>query len=202
MGRSHLVGVHGCQAVWQLKLFSMACKAAAVARVLTACTAALRPTVGHPPPFRHLACRMSAAKGQASCLALVPAVKALADLVVAAWPADSSSDSQVSILNGAIMVLSGLLFGAVMMVPDLADPATLAPLETLLPLLPQVLHAMLAALCMPNWCADVCAHRAWVGWHAAKSLQAHGRLPMSVPHISPKPALTACPRRAKHLTAR
>lgn len=134
--------------------FGTACKVAAVARVLTACTPALSPAVAHPPPFRHvlLACRISAAEGKAPCLALVQAFKALADLLVAAWPADSSSDSQeVLVLCGAIPIVSSLLRSAVMVAPDLADPATLAPLETLLPVLPQVRPAMLAAV----WCAQL-----------------------------------------------
>lgn len=81
-------------------------------------------------------------ESQASCLALLPAVNTLANLVAAAWPANNGSRSQeVAILNGAIYALSGVLRGSVMMAPDLADPATLAPLETLLRALPQVRSA-------------------------------------------------------------
>lgn len=76
---------------------------------------------------------------QAACAAHVEAAGALAAMAAAASPAGcGSQDLEAGLAANAVSALASSLQLALQAVPSLAGPATLAPVEALLPMLLQV----------------------------------------------------------------
>ena len=120
-----------------------------------------------PSPSTQLPCRAFSADLQAACAAHVEAAAVLTGLAAAASSAVSGSEGPVLVVE-VMSGVSGSLIAALTVVPSLAAPAALAPVEALLPAMLQV--TPLSAGCFSGCDAlSACSGRGggsfWPVWH-------------------------------------